>query len=150
MRILANIIWHIPFMGFLSALIHMLIGGFFIITVVGAPIGIGLFEYGKFLFAPFSKAMVSKDDLNPNRNEAWKIYSTIVWIFYIPFGLMLWIISIIQVVFLFCTIIGIPLAIVVAKSLSTYFRPDNKKCVSVAVRDELSRMNAQSYIQNQR
>jgi uncharacterized membrane protein YccF (DUF307 family) len=51
---------------------------------------------------------------------------------------------------LFCTIIGIPLSIIIAKSLSTYLRPDNKKCVPVEVRDELKKMKAQSYIQNNR
>lgn len=146
MRTLGNIIWHIPFLGFLSALFHFIIGGLFTITVVGAPIGLGLIQYSIFLLTPFSKAMVSKDDLNIEQNAAWKAYSTIVWILYIPFGLVLCVLALFQIVGLFITIIGIPVAIVIAKSLGTYFKPVNKKCVPVAVRDEIERRQAQKDI----
>lgn len=146
MRTLGNIIWHIPFLGFLSALFHFLIGVLFTISVVGAPIGLGLIQYSKFLLTPFSKAMVSKDDLNIEQNQAWKTYSTIVWILYIPFGLFLCILALFQIVGLFITIIGIPVAIVIAKSLGTYFKPVDKECVPVAVRDELQRRQAQKNV----
>jgi uncharacterized membrane protein YccF (DUF307 family) len=146
MRTLGNILWHFPFLGFLSALIHFLIGGLFTITVVGAPIGLGLIEYSKFLLTPFSSAMVSKDDLNMEQNAAWRTYSTILWILYMPFGLIFCMLSIFQIVGLFVTIIGIPVAIVIAKSLPTYFKPVNKKCVPVAVREELERRQAQKDI----
>jgi len=42
MRTLGNILWHVPFLGFLSALGTFIIGGLLTITVVGAPIGLGL------------------------------------------------------------------------------------------------------------
>lgn len=63
MRTLANILWHVPFMGFLNALGTFLIGGLFVITLVGAPIGLGLIQLSRFLLTPFSSAMVSKRDL---------------------------------------------------------------------------------------
>lgn len=138
MRTLANILWHVPFFGFLSALFHFLLGSLFVITVVGAPIGLGLIEYSKFLLAPFSYAMVSKDDLNIQQNEVWKAYSTIVWILYLPFGLLLCALAIFQIVFLFISILGIPVAVVVAKSLGTYLNPTNKKCVPYQVRDNVN------------
>lgn len=146
MKTLGNILWHIPFLGFVTAIIVYLFGLLLTITIVAAPIGLGLMELGKFLFWPFGNSMVSKDDLNIEQNKAWKAYSIIVMILYFPFGLLFAIIGIFQVVSLFLTLIGIPAAIVVAKSLGTYLNPVNKKCVSSAVADELERRKAKEQI----
>lgn len=149
MKTLGNILWHIPFMGFISAIFVYLFGLVLTATVVAAPIGLGLMELGKFLFSPFGHAMVSKDDLNIEQNQKWKTYSTIVRVIYFPFGLLFAILAIFQVVFLFFTIVGIPVAIVVAKSLGTYLNPVNKKCVHSAVADELERRVAQAEVSRQ-
>lgn len=125
-----------------AGLVYIL-GLLLVATVIAAPIGLGLMEYGKFLFAPFGHAMVSKSELNVEQNKAWKAYSTIVMILYFPFGLVLCACAVVQVALLFITIIGIPPALVVAKSLGTYLNPVNKKCVHQAVRDELDRRKAQ-------
>lgn len=147
MRTLGNILWHIPFLGFLNALGVFLMGSLLVITVVAAPIGFGLIQYSKFLLAPFGKAMVSKADLNVEQNPLWKTYSTIVMILYIPFGALFWLAAVFQVACLFLTIIGIPVAIVVAKSLGTYFNPVNKICVHHAVVEELERRKAQAEVE---
>ncbi len=137
MRTLGNILWHIPFLGFLSALGTFLIGGLFVITVVGAPIGLGLIQLSKFLLSPFSSAMVSKKDLGVEQNQLWKSFGFLIRILYFPFGLLLSIAIIIQIVGLFISLIGIPVAIILAKALGTFFNPVNKTCVPVAVRDEI-------------
>lgn len=54
--------------------------------------------------------------------------------------------TIIQIVELFITIIGIPVALVLAKSLGTYFNPVNKICVPKAVKDELEKRNAKEQV----
>ena len=146
MRTLGNILWHFPFFGFVSALFTFLLGGFLVITVIGAPIGLGLIELSKFLLTPFSKAMISKNDLNIEQNKYWATYGLIVRIIYFPFGLFLAIITIIQIFFLFITIIGIPVALVLAKSVSTYFNPVNKKCVPRLIVDELEKRKAKEYL----
>jgi uncharacterized membrane protein YccF (DUF307 family) len=143
MKTLGNILWHIPFLGFVNAILVYLLGLLLTATVIAAPIGLGLMEFGKFLFAPFGHAMVSKSDLNIEQNKAWKTYSTIVMVLYFPIGLLLCILAVFQVVGLFITLIGIPPALVVAKSLGTYLNPVNKKCVHQAVRDELDKRKAQ-------
>jgi len=74
MRTLGNIIWHIPFLGFLSALGTFLLGGLLVITVFGAPIGLGLIQLSKFLLAPFSNSMVSGSELNQDQNALWKSF----------------------------------------------------------------------------
>jgi uncharacterized membrane protein YccF (DUF307 family) len=142
MRALGNILWHFPFFGFVQAALIWLFGLLLTVTVVAAPIGIGLMEYGKFLFAPFGRAMVSKADLNAKQNTAWRAYSTVVMILYLPFGLILAAVSVVQVALLFLSIIGIPVALVVARSLGTMFNPVNKKCVPIAVAEELDRRAA--------
>jgi len=135
-------LWHFPFFGFVQAGLTWLLGLILTITVIAAPIGRGLMEYGKFLFAPFSNAMVSRSALNEKQNEVWKAYSMVVTVIYIPLGLVLAVICIFQIAGLFVTIAGIPVAIVLAKSLGTFFNPVKKKCVPRAVAEEIERRSS--------
>ena len=146
MRTFGNILWHFPFFGFVSAIIAYLLGLILTATVIAAPIGLGLMELGKFLFLPFDHAMVKKSAVNIEQSETWNAYSTIVMILYIPLGLVLSLLAVVQVGLLFISIIGIPAGIVIAKSLGTYFNPVNKKCVHHAVADELEKKKAQTEI----
>jgi uncharacterized membrane protein YccF (DUF307 family) len=146
MKALGNVLWHFPFLGFVSAILTYLLGAILTATVVAAPIGLGLMELGKFLFWPFGNDMVSQNSLNVGQNPAWKAYATLVMILYFPFGLLLTIVAVFQVVGLFVSIIGIPAALVVAKSLGTFLNPVNKICVPSAVTDELERRKAQAYV----
>ena len=146
MKTFGNILWHFPFFGFVSAIIVYLLGLILTATVIAAPVGLGLMELGKFLFAPFGHAMVSKSALNEEQNKVWKTFSTIVMVLYIPIGLVLSAILVIQIAVQFISIIGIPVALVLAKSLGTFFNPVNKRCVSQAVADELERRKAETEI----
>jgi len=146
MRALANIIWHIPFLGFLSALSTFIIGGILVLTVIGAPIGLGLIQLSKFLLAPFSKVMIDKKDVKSNQNKLWLAYGFIIRILYFPIGLVLTIFVAFQVVGLFISIIGIPVALVLAKSLGTYFNPVNKFCASRYVVNEVTSQKAKQHL----
>ena len=146
MRTLGNILWHVPFLGFLSALGTFLIGGLLVITVIGAPIGLGLIQLSKFLLTPFSSAMISKKDLKADQNKLWQTFGIIVRILYFPFGLFLAVVTVFQIAGLFITIIGIPVALVLAKSLGTYFNPVNKTCVPKAVADEVASRKAKEHV----
>jgi uncharacterized membrane protein YccF (DUF307 family) len=146
MRTLGNILWHVPFLGFLSALGTFLIGGLLVITVIGAPIGLGLIQLSKFLLTPFSSAMISKKDLKADQNKLWQTFGIIVRILYFPFGLFLAVVTVFQIAGLFITIIGIPVALVLAKSLGTYFNPVNKTCVPKAVADEVASRKAKEQV----
>lgn len=146
MRTLGNILWHVPFLGFLSALVIFLIGGLLVITVIGAPLGLGLIQLSKFLLTPFSKVMISKKDLKTDQNKLWQTFGIIVRILYFPFGLFLAVVIVFQIVGLFITIIGIPVALVLGKSLGTYFNPVNKICVSKAVAVEIVSRQAKEHV----
>ena len=50
----------LPLLWFPDAIAVYLVGLLLTATVIAAPIGLGLMEFGKFLFAPFGRAMVSK------------------------------------------------------------------------------------------
>jgi uncharacterized membrane protein YccF (DUF307 family) len=147
MRNLGNILWHFPFFGFLNALFTLVFGLLLVATVIAAPIGQGLIEYSKLLLKPFGQSMVSKGHLNIEQNKAWKTYGTIVSIIWFPFGLVLTLVAIVQVAFLCMTIFGIPVAMVIAKSLGTYLNPVNKKCVHSAVVEELQRRKGQAQVE---
>ena len=90
--------------------------------------------------------MISKNDLKTDQNKLWESFGIIVRIIYFPIGLFLAIITIFQIAGLFISIVGIPVAIVLAKSLSTYFNPVNKICVSKAVEDELVKRKASAQV----
>jgi len=136
----------VPFLGFLSALGTFLIGGLLVITVIGAPIGLGLIQLSKFLLTPFSSAMISQKDLKADQNKLWQTFGIIVRILYFPFGLFLAVVTVFQIAGLFITIIGIPVALVLAKSLGTYFNPVNKTCVPKAVADEVASRKAKEQV----
>ncbi len=127
MRTLGNIIWHIPFLGFLNVIFVWFLALLFAITIVGFPIAKGLFEFGKFLVMPFSREMVSVQKDESILIGIWNPIMSVIWI--LCFGIWIWIYMIFQIVALFMSIVGIPVAIVLAKSLSVCFNPVGKKCV---------------------
>jgi len=146
MRTLGNVLWHFPFFGFLTAAFYWLLGLLLTLLVVTAPLGLGLMEFGRFLLAPFGNEMVSKSSLEIPQNPLWQAYSAIVMILYLPFGVVFVILNAIQVFALCLSIVGIPVALVIAKSLGTVLNPVNKVCVPSAVAEELARRNASADI----
>jgi len=130
-RTIANILWHIPFLGFLNALYAFLLGLLLTALVIPAPIGLGLIQYAKFLMFPFSTKMVSSSEAGRRRNPLWAAYSTIIMILYLPFGLVAFIFGLVQCLGLAVTIIGLPGAYIIFKSLGTYFNPVGKVCAPV-------------------
>ncbi len=142
MRTLGNILWHFPFLGFLTAFTAFILGALFIIIVVTAPIGIGLIQYSKFLLLPYSYSMISSSETNIAHNPLWEKYSFIVRILYFPIGLFLAFATAIQAALCFISIIGIPVAIPLAKSIGTYFNPIGKICVDYKVAEKIENNKA--------
>ena len=135
MRFLGNILWWFPLFGFLNSIVLFIFGGLFALTGVGAPIGLGLIQLSKFCLAPFSRAMINEKRIQPNKQYS-SFYSTlskIVFILYIPVGLIIFVVGVMQVIVLCLTIILIPYAAVIAKTLPTLFNPIGKICVPIGV-----------------
>ena len=93
--------------------------------------------------------MIPKSDLKSNQNKLWRAYGFIIRIIYFPVGLILAIVTICQIIGLCISIIGIPVALVLAKSLGTYFNPVNKVCVPIEVEDEIYRRKARIRVDKQ-
>lgn len=146
MRTLGNIIWHFPFLGFITAFWTFIVGGLLVITVVGSPIGLGLIQLAKFMLTPFSCEMVDKSDIK-KQNYLWKAFGIFVRILYFPFGLVLAILTLCQIIGLVISIIGFPVALVLAKSLGTYFNPVNKVCLPVEYPGEIRKNKARARYQ---
>ncbi len=129
MRNIGNILWHFPFLGILTALLTFLTGVMFIVTVVGMPIGFGLLQLSKFLMAPYSHEMLPLEEPVKRQGDLWNVFGLFVRILYFPFSLIISLLALIQIAALLITIAGIPLALVLVKSLRTFFNPVDKVCI---------------------
>lgn len=148
MRILGNILWHIPFLGFVFAFFYCLWGLLLCCTVILLPLGLGYFQMAKFMLAPFTHRMVPKKDLvwlgRQESGVAMKTFSLVIRIVYFPFGLIASVSAIFLIVAEFITILGIPSALVWAKLLSSIFNPVNKVCVSVEEANLIARRKVEA------
>lgn len=163
MKKFANILWHIPYLGFLRAFGTFILALFLIVTVVAAPIGVGLLQLAKFYLSPFTSAMVDKSKLKQKEsaidpesqlgkimeiaNKLWKVWGVVVTILYIPIGLFMAFIMILFIAFEFISIIGIPCAMAESKALSVWFNPVGKVCVPAAITEELQSRKAKEQVE---
>lgn len=151
MRAFLNIIWYFPYLGFLSAFFVALYGLIISCTVVGLPIGLGLFQIAKYLLLPHSRALVSKKEVrklqNKEQNQIWQIFSTIISILYIPFiGLPLSILYILYAVGCFATILGIPNGLVIMRMIPAIFNPIGKICVPRSVAEHMQNIKDEATV----
>lgn len=137
-----NILWWIPGFGFVPAFILIAVGSIMYVTVVMAPFGLGLINLGKFYLAPFSRSLISQTDTNEKNSAAWDVLSTILFIIYLPIGIIVSGLFLYDAALQCLTIVGIPMAIPIIKSLSAIFNPIGKKCVSSEVKDMIDRKKA--------
>ena len=158
MRVLGNVLWHIPGLGFIPAILAFVIGFILSVTVVFAPVGLGLMELGKFYFAPFTRKLVSRREIEEESARVWTWLTTIITVIYFPIGVILLILSVLNIlitfVILVASIVGIilliPYLVPLANSLVTILNPVEKKCVSHIVSEELEKMKAKKMLEKTR
>lgn len=159
MRILFNVLWHFPGLGFIAAILAFVLGLVLSATVILSPVGVGLLEYGKFLLAPCSRSMVRRKDVKSDyRSGTWRVWSTVIWVVYLPFGVLLSVLLVMDMaLFLVAslpTIVGVPVAVfhayVIAKSLGTALNPVGKNCVHYLVAEEAERERAREKLEAMR
>lgn len=148
MRLLGNILWHFPCLGFIMSLFSFLTGILLAVTVVGAPIGLGLIQYTKFVLAPYSYSVIDKRELHPNKsgNTLYATLCLIVRTLYSSLGMLFSLWGITQVVVIYCTIVLLPMATPYAEPLSTFFDPVDRVCVPAAIMDEFKRRGAKKEV----
>ena len=142
MRTLGNILWHFPFFGFVTAIFYWLLGLLLTVLVVTAPLGLGLHGVRQ---VPVRAVRPRHGQQDGPEGRAERRVARLFDHHHdsdLPFGLIFVVLSAVQVFVSCISIIGIPVALVIAKSLGTVLNPVNKVCVPSSVRDELARRQA--------
>lgn len=131
MALLGNIIWFI-LIGWWSFLIYALSGVLCCITIIGIPIGKSMFQYAKLMALPFGKVIVKETDIKgvENVSKVRRVGGMIANILWLPFGICFFLASIVEIIGLAITIIGIPAAIVIAKSCKFLIWPIGAKVIT--------------------
>lgn len=77
-----------------------------------------MFQYAKLMAFPFGKVIVKETDIKgvENVSKVRRVGGMIANILWLPFGICFFLASIVEIIGLAITIIGIPVAIVIAKS----------------------------------
>ena len=152
MKTFLNIIWYFPFFGFVFAILTAINGLFWCLTVIGLPLGLGLLQIAKFLFAPHTYELISQKDLSAakgeSRNQAWVIFSAIIRVLYFPIGLLLAISYIFIAIANFISIIGIPNGLVYVKLIPAVFNRVGKVCVGGAIARKIRADKEQAKVDN--
>ncbi len=148
MAFLANILWHVPFLGFLTATIVWIVGLLLVLLGITAPLGGGLVELGKFLFWPFGNRMIPAKKLQGAlaTNPVWRTWGIVILILWLPIGICLALGLILQGLLLCISIFGLPAGIAVLKAVPTSLNPVGKKCVSKIAAEELERLAIQKKV----
>lgn len=146
MAALGNVLWHIPFLGFLNALVSALLGLMFFASLVGAPLATGLMALARFFLAPFGHRLINARDLGGAiwAHPLWRVWGWLVMVIWLPVGVILAFATAVQCVLLCLTVVGVPAALALAKAIPALFNPVGKKCVPTAMADELLREKTRS------
>lgn len=131
MALVGNIIWFI-LVGWWSFLLYGLCGVLCCITIIGIPIGKSLFQYAKLMALPFGKVIVKETDINgvENVSAVRRVCGVIANILWLPFGICFFLGNILVMIASAITIIGIPNAIVIAKSCKFMLWPVGAKVIT--------------------
>ncbi len=146
MAALGNLLWFILGGGIL-ALIWLVVGVVFSITIVGIPIGRACFEFAKLSAFPYGKEVIKETELKGKKNVSlfWKIINSIINIIWFPIGLILTMVYLILSIIYTITIIGIPVAVVYVRMGKFLISPagcrvvSKKQALASAVANELEK-----------
>lgn len=131
MTLLGNIIWFI-FFGWWNFLLYGFLGLVCCATIIGIPIGKALFQYAKLMTFPFGKVIIKETELKGKENVSAirRVGGTIANILWLPVGIITFILNIGTMIVCAITIIGIPVAVVIAKSCKFLIWPVGAKVIT--------------------
>lgn len=131
MTLLGNMLWFI-LAGWWSSLYYTACGVLCCITIIGIPIGKAMFQYAKLMAAPFGKVIVKETDLKGIENVSGirRFGGTIANILWLPVGIITFLGNIGLMIACTISIVGIPAAIVLAKSCKFLLWPVGAKVVT--------------------
>lgn len=131
MATLGNIIWFVLF-GWWHFLAYSFLGCVCCITVIGIPLGKSVFQCAKLMALPFGKVIVRETDIKGKENvsDVRQVGGVIANILWLPIGVILFILSVFEMIALAITIIGIPAAVVVARCATFWIWPIGAKVIT--------------------
>lgn len=131
MALLGNILWFVV-VGWWNFILYSLLGVLFSITIIGIPIGKALFQYAKLMTLPFGKVIVNETFIKGEENVSTvrKVGGMIANIIWLPIGVITFIFNIALMIGCAITIIGIPAAVVIAKSSKFLLWPVGAKVIT--------------------
>ena len=138
MTLLGNLIWFV-IGGWWNFLLYSACGLLFCMTIIGIPIGKALFQYAKLMVLPFGKVIVKETELKGKENVAAvrRVGGTIANLLWLPFGIATFLANIGLMIACAVTIVGIPAAIVIARSCKFLLWPVGAKVVTKEEYDNL-------------
>jgi uncharacterized membrane protein YccF (DUF307 family) len=121
MKTLLNLIW-LVFSGFWLALGYVIAGIICCLLIVTIPWGIASFRIARYALWPFGRTVVDRPDAG-----TWSLLGNVVWV--VVAGFWLAIGHVLTAIPLFCSIIGIPMAIANLKLIPVSLMPLGKDIV---------------------
>ena len=151
MRTVLNILWNIPGLGFIAALMWVLAGCLMALSIIGLPWAKACFTLANFTLAPFGRELVSRRDATGQdtlgTGELGAV-ANLVWFLFAGIWLML--LHVIAAVACAVTIIGLPFAWAHLKLAGAALAPVGKIVVPREVADEIGREKAAAHLWAQR
>ncbi|MCM1193302.1 MAG: hypothetical protein NC123_09435 [Butyrivibrio sp.] len=147
MALLGNILWFI-FFGWWNFLLYGLLGIIFSITIIGIPIGKALFQYAKLMALPFGKVIIKETELKGKENVSVirRVGGMIANILWLPIGIITFILNIGTMIVCAISIIGIPVAVVIARSCKFLLWPVGAKVITKDKADTLKMERAMTKV----
>lgn len=131
MALLGNIIWFL-LGGWWNFLLYSAFGILCCITIIGIPIGKAMFQYAKLMVFPFGKVIVRETYIKGEENvstirKAGGVIANIIWL---PCGVIMFLLSVVEMIACAVTIIMIPVAVVIAKSSTFLLWPIGARVIT--------------------
>lgn len=146
MASLGNLLWFVLGGGIL-ALVWLIIGALFSVTVVGIPLGKACFQFAKLSAFPYGKEIIKETELKGKRNVSFfrRLVNLCLNIVWFPIGLILTLAHFLLALIYSITIIGIPVAVVYVRMGKFLISPagsrvvTKKQALASAVAEELKK-----------
>jgi len=149
MRTGANILWFI-LGGWLLGPLWYLCAGIMAVSIIGLPWCRACWEIGTMSLMPFGREVVSHTELTGRSAGAIGIVRFVANVIWAPLGIVLALAHVLHGCLMFCTIIGIPLALQDFKLAGISLFPVGKRVVSKELAEVARSTNAQSQLDRYR
>jgi uncharacterized membrane protein YccF (DUF307 family) len=147
MRTLLNILWNVPGLGFVAALLWALSGCIMAVTIIGLPWAKACFTMANYTLAPFGRELVSRRDATGRESVGTGglgLLANVIW--FVVAGLWLMIAHVAAACVCAITIIGIPFAWAHLKLAAAAIAPVGKVVVPADVAVQIDRERAANWL----